>query len=75
MLGSQADACHSLTEQLKSRILETTYNRIRNLAVEEVQGQLVVSGQAPSHHMRQLALKGALELLSADRFSNRITVG
>ena len=73
--GSQGSTGSSLVEQVKTRIRQSTYDRIRGLDVEEVQGQLVVRGQAPSHHTRQLALKGALELLSCDRFSADITVG
>ena len=47
----------------------------RNLEVEEVQGHFVVRGRVPSHHTKQLALQGALELLSGDRCSAFITVG
>jgi hypothetical protein len=65
----------SLIEQIEIRVRESTHGRIRNLSVEEVKGQVVVRGQVPSHHTRQLALHGALELLSSDRFSSMITVG
>jgi len=65
----------TLAQKLESRVREFTHGRIRNLKVEEVQGKLVVCGQAPSHHTKQLALQGALELLSGDRFSANITVG
>lgn len=64
-----------LAERIKSRIRETTHDRIRNLEVRESAGQLIVQGQVASHHMRQLALQGALELLSGDRVCARITVG
>jgi hypothetical protein len=65
----------SLIEQIETRVRESTYGRIKNLSVEEVKGQVVVRGQVPSHYTRQLALQGALELLSCDRFSSMITVG
>ena len=65
----------SLTEQIQERVLKSTHGRIRNLTVEDVRGHLFVRGQVPSHHTRQLALHGALELLSGDRFSTMITVG
>ncbi len=65
----------SLIEQIEARVRQSTHGRIRNLSVEEVKGQVVVRGQVPSHHTRQLALHGALELLSGDRFSALITVG
>ena len=65
----------SLVEQIETRVRQWTHGRIRNLTVEEVKGHVVVRGQVPSHHTRQLALHGALELLSGDRFSAMITVG
>jgi hypothetical protein len=68
-------ATSSLALQVESKVQKTAYGRIRNLVVEEIQGLVVVSGRAPSRHVKQLALQGALELLSADRFAERITVG
>ncbi len=65
----------SLIQQIETRVRQSTYGRIRNLTVEEIQGHVVVRGQVPSHHTRQLALHGALQLLSGDRFSAMITVG
>ena len=65
----------SLAQRVETRVRQTAYGRIRNLVVEEVQGQVVVSGQAPTRHLKQLALQGALELLSWDRFAERITIG
>ena len=65
----------TLIQQIEARVRESTYGRIKNLSVEEVKGQVVVRGQVPSHYTRQLALQGALELLSCDRFSSMITVG
>lgn len=65
----------SLIQQIETRVRQSTHGRIKNLSVEEIQGQVIVRGQVPSHHTRQLALHGALELLSGDRFSAMITVG
>ena len=65
----------TLIQRIETRVRESTHGRIRNLSVEEIKGQVVVRGQVPSHHTRQLALHGALELLSGDRFSSKITVG
>lgn len=73
MLQSQLEVV-PLAERIKSRIREATYDRIRNLEVRESEGQLIVQGQVGSHHVRQLALQGALEFLSGDQFSARITV-
>jgi hypothetical protein len=65
----------SLAQRVEHRIQQSTHGRIRNLVVEEVEGQVIVSGRAPSQHAKQLALHGALELLSGDRFAEKITVG
>ena len=65
----------SLIQQIETRVRQSTHGRIKNLSVEEIQGQVIVRGQVPSHHTRQLALHGALELLSGDRFPAMITVG
>jgi hypothetical protein len=75
MLLDPARKDMTLAQQVESRVRESTHGRIRNLSVEEIQGRFVVRGQAPSHHTKQLALQGALELLSGDRFSTNITVG
>jgi hypothetical protein len=72
---TDSDGRMTLMEQVETRVRQSTHGRIRNLLVEEVQGRLVIRGQAPSHHTKQLALHGALELLSSDRFSSVITVG
>jgi hypothetical protein len=65
----------SLVWRVKSRVLQSTHGRIRDLEVEEVQGRVEIRGHVPSHHTKQLAHQGALELLSGDRFSSKITVG
>jgi len=75
MLLSHSDESMTLTERVETRVRESTHGRIRNLRVEEVQGRVVVRGHVPSHHTKQLALHGALELLSGDRFTSKITVG
>jgi hypothetical protein len=64
-----------LAERIKIRIRQVTHDRIRNLDVVEVHGQVIVRGQVASHHMRQLALQGALELLSGQDCQPQITVG
>jgi hypothetical protein len=74
MALSGSDAGLSLAQQVESNVRQFTHGRIRNLVVEEVQGQVIVSGQVPSWHAKQLALHGALELLSGDCFAEKITV-
>ena len=80
--GIGALACHprpsgGLQRALRNltRVRQSTHGRIRDLSVEEVQGRVVVRGHVPSHHMKQLALQGALEILPGDRFAAKITVG
>lgn len=74
MAAHTADV-RTLSERVADRVLKMTYGRIRGLAVEEVQGSVVVRGQVPSHHVRQLALQAALEILPVDRCQPFITVG
>ena len=69
------DAGPSLAERIESNVRQLTHGRIRNLVVQEVQGQVVVSGQAPSRHAKQLALHGALEFLPGRSFLGKITIG
>ncbi|HEY2159236.1 MAG TPA: hypothetical protein VGH33_26650 [Isosphaeraceae bacterium] len=64
----------SLIALVEERIRQSTHNRIRNLSVAEVEGRLVVAGQVSSHHTKQLAHHGALELLSCDQFASEIIV-
>lgn len=64
----------TLTEQVAQRIWEMTHGRIRNLAVEEVSGDVVVRGVVKSHHLRQLALQGALDVIDSDRCRPFISV-
>jgi hypothetical protein len=68
------DAVLTLAQRVESKVRQSAHGRIRNLVVEEVRGQVIVSGEAPSRHAKQLALHGALELLSSDRFAEKITI-
>lgn len=74
MLRTTAEASATLAQLVERRVLQSTYGRIRDLSVEEDEGRVVVRGQVNSHHLRQLALHAALELLAGDRVSARITV-
>ena len=60
MIVDGVDAALSLAKRVETRVRQTAHGRIRNLVVEEIQGQVVVSGQAPSRHAKQLALQGRL---------------
>ena len=67
-------AALSLLQMVEARVRQSTHNRIRNLSVAQVEGRFVVAGQVASQHMKQLALHGALELLSGDQFAAPTTV-
>lgn len=75
MVFDGSDVRPSLAQQVEARVRQHTHGRIRNLVVKAVQGQVIVSGQVSSRHAKQLALHGALELLSGDSFSDEITIG
>lgn len=65
----------SLVQAVESHVRLYTHGRIRNLVVEEDQGgRVLVSGEVRTWHAKQLALQGALELLSGDQFREQITV-
>ena len=65
----------ALLAEIEALIRRTTHGRIRDLAVEEVRGQVLIRGQVPSHHTKQLALHAALERLTGDEIRAEITVG
>ncbi len=64
----------SLADQVADQVRRSTHGRIRNLTVQEDEGRVVVAGEVRTWYAKQLALQGALELLSGDCFSERITV-
>jgi hypothetical protein len=64
----------SLVQQVESLIRQRSFGRIRDLAVEEVQGRVVVRGQVPSQYLKQLVLLAALEVLPSGRLETFITV-
>lgn len=74
MKASDFLASATLTQLVESKILELTHGRVRNLVVEEIHGKVVVNGEVRTRHTKQLALQGALEHLSGDRFRDCITV-
>ena len=65
----------SLAQEVESHVRFYTHGRTRNLVVEEDQeGLVLVSGEGRTWHAKQLALQGALELLSGDQFREQIIV-
>lgn len=75
MILNASDVRPSLAQQVEAKVRQLTHGRIRNLVVREERGQVIVSGQVPSRHAKQLAMHGALELLSGECFAENITVG
>lgn len=75
MIFDVSDARPSLVQQVEAKVRLLTHGRIRNLVVKEERGQVTVSGQVPSRYAKQLAMHGALELLSGECFSEKITIG
>lgn len=67
MFANTPTSGSALIKEVETRVRQTTHGRIRGLAVEEVQGRVVLRGQVPSQHTKQLALHAALQLLSGDR--------
>ena len=65
----------SLTTQVEARVRQETYGRIRDLTVREDHGRILIRGRTQTHHAKQLALHGALQLLPGDRLRAEITVG
>jgi hypothetical protein len=63
-----------LLQQVEDLIQRRSFGRIRYLAVEEVQGRVVVRGQVPSQYLKQLVLLAALEVLPSNRLEAVITV-
>ncbi len=64
----------TLIQKVEDHVRQTTHGRVRDLAVNEEHGQLVIRGQTASHHTRQLALHAAMELLASEQFRTCITV-
>ena len=75
MVFNGSDARPTLAQQVEAKVRLLTHGRIRNLIVKEEEGQVTVSGQVPSRHAKQLAMHGALELLSGEYFLEKITIG
>ena len=63
-----------LSQRVESQIRRATSDRIRHLSVQEDRGRVLIRGQAPTYHAKQLALHGVLELLPGDRIRTEITV-
>jgi hypothetical protein len=62
MSGLWSSACE---ESIKRRIVQRTGGKIRLLRVEAVSSRVVICGCAPSYYLKQLALRGACDVLGS----------
>jgi hypothetical protein len=65
---------HALLDTIARGVQDRAYGRVRNLEVEERGQSIVLRGMARSYYIKQLALHGALDLVSDRRVENRIQV-
>ncbi len=64
----------NLSELLVQRISKWTGRRVQNLSIEVGGGRVVLRGQAKSFHIKQLAQRGAQEVLANTKIVNAIVV-
>jgi hypothetical protein len=64
----------NLNELLRQRVSKWTSRRIKNLAVEIDGSRVILRGQAKSFHIKQLAQRGAQEVLPNAKLENAIVV-
>lgn len=64
----------NLSELLVQRISKWTGRRVHNLSVEVGGGRVVLRGQTKSFHIKQLAQRGAQEVLANLKLVNAIVV-
>jgi hypothetical protein len=64
----------NLSELLVQRITKWTGRRVHNLSVEVVGGRVVLRGKTKSFHIKQLAQRGAQEVLANVKLVNAIVV-
>jgi len=64
----------NLSELLLQRISKWTGRRVQNLAIEVGAGRVVLRGKAKSFHIKQLAQRGAQEILPNAKLENSIVV-
>src|SRR5262245_32664894 len=62
MHGLWSSACE---ESIKRRIVQRTRGRIRLLQVDTIGSRIVIRGSAPSYYLKQLALRGACDVLGS----------
>jgi hypothetical protein len=64
----------NLSELLLQRISKWTGRRVQDLTIEIGSGRLILRGRAKSFHVKQLAQRGAQEILPNAKLENAIVV-
>jgi hypothetical protein len=64
----------NLSELLLQRISKWTGRRVQNLTIEIGGGRVILRGSAKSFHIKQLAQRGAQDILPNARLENAIIV-
>jgi hypothetical protein len=60
-----AELKQALGRAIERQIMRRAWGRIRALAVEVSDSQIVIRGRAPSYSFKQLAVQGVLDLIEA----------
>jgi hypothetical protein len=74
MPSQSPESAVPLARRVEQSVRQRLVGRIRGLAVEEVQGRVVVRGEVHSQHAKQLVLMAALEVLPGSQLDACITV-
>jgi hypothetical protein len=64
----------NLNDLLRQRVTKWTGRRVQNLAVETDGSRVVLRGRVKSFHVKQLAQRGAQDVLPNARLENAIVV-
>ena len=61
---AQRPGRHELSQTIEQQVSRRTWGRVHRLAVEVDGDRVLVRGWTPSYYVKQLAIQGALEVLS-----------
>jgi hypothetical protein len=64
----------NFNEVIQQRVSTWTGRRVQNLAVEVEAGRVILRGRAKSFHVKQLAQRGALDVVPEGKLENAIVV-
>jgi hypothetical protein len=60
-----AEPRETLAQAIERRIVQRTSARLQALEVEVTGDRVIVRGRAPTYHVKQLALKGVLDVIES----------